>query len=59
MQITEDIFSISEDLQNIIQEDMENQAHYIQVLLANELNRCQRKENQLVKEYIKTIQNTY
>ena len=38
---------------------MENQAHYIQVLLANKLNRCKRKQNQLVEEHIKTIQNTY
>ena len=29
IQIVEDIFSISEDLQNIIQEDIENQIYYI------------------------------
>ena len=59
MQIAGDIFSILEDLQNIIQENIENQAHHIQVLLANKLDRCKGKENQLVEEYIKTIQNTY
>ena len=59
MQIAGDIFSILEDLQNIIQENIENQAHHIQVLLADKLDRCKGKENQLVEEYIKTIQNTY
>ena len=53
------MFSILEDLQNIIQENIENQAHHIQVLLADKLDRCKGKENQLVEEYIKTIQNTY
>jgi len=45
VQIAEDIFSISEDLQNIIQEDIENQAHYIQALLATELDKCKGKGN--------------
>jgi len=39
MQTAGDIFSILEDLQNIIQGDIENQVHHIQVLLADELNR--------------------
>ena len=33
-----DIFSISEDLQNIMQSNMENQAYHIQKLLADELD---------------------
>ena len=45
IQIAEDIFNISKDLQNIIQGDMENQAHHIQTLLANELDKCKGKEN--------------
>jgi len=59
MQIAGDIFSILEDLQNIIQENIENQVHHIRVLLADKLDKCKGKENQLVEEYIKTIQNTY
>jgi len=58
MQIAGDMFSILEDLQNIIQENIENQAHHIQALLADKLDRCKGKENQLVEEYIKTVQNT-
>jgi len=38
IQTVEDIFSISEDLQNIIQGDIENQIYYIQTLLADKLN---------------------
>jgi len=38
IQIVEDTFSISEDLQNIIQEDIENQIYYIQTLLADKLD---------------------
>ena len=54
-----DIFSISKDLQNIIQEDIENQACYIQSLLADKLDRCKEKRNTHTNEYIKEIQNTY
>ena len=43
MQTAGDIFSISEDLQNIIQSDMENQAYHIQKLLADELCNCKEK----------------
>ena len=37
-QIGGNIYSIPEELWNIICEEMECQAHYIQVLLADELN---------------------
>ena len=40
-----DIFSISDNLQNIIQGDMESQAHHIQALLTNELDICKGKGN--------------
>ena len=54
-----DIFSMLENLWNIIQEDIENQVYHIQVLLANELDRYKGKGNYLVEKYIKTIQNAY
>ena len=38
-----DIFSILEDLHNIIQEDMKNQAHHIQALLADKLDKYKGK----------------
>jgi len=38
MQIDGDIYIFSEDLQNIIYKNMENQAYYIQILLADELD---------------------
>lgn len=38
---------------------MKNQVYYIQLLLADELNRCKGKENSLADDHIKTIQNTY
>jgi len=38
---------------------MENQVHHIQVLLADKLDKYKEKENQLIEEYIKTIQNVY
>ena len=44
-QTTRNIFSILENLWNIIQENMENQAYHIQALLANELDICKGKEN--------------
>ena len=59
MQIAKDIFSILEDLWDIIQGNIENQAHYIQVLLADEFDKYKGKENQLVEKHIKTIQNAY
>ena len=54
-----DIFSISEDLQNIIQSDMKNPVYYIQKLLVNELDSCKGKENEYTKEQIKEIQDMY
>ena len=55
MQIAKDIFSISKDLQNIIQENIEKQSHYIQTLLANELDRCKGKGNSYTNNHIKEI----
>ena len=43
IQIVGNIFSISEDLQNIVQSDMENQVHHIQVLLVDKLDNCKGK----------------
>jgi len=59
MQIAEDIFNISEDLQNIIQSDIENQAYYIQKLLADELDNCKGKGNKYAEKHIKKIQDAY
>ena len=59
MQMARDIFSILENLWNIIQGNIENQAHYIQILLADKLDRYKRKGNSQVDNYIKTIQNVY
>jgi len=53
------IISISEDLQNIIQGDMENQAYYIQTLLANEFDRYKGKGNSYIDNHIKEIQDIY
>ena len=58
-QNTGDIFSISQNLQNIIQGDMENQVYHIQTLLANKLDRCKGKGNAYAEEHIKEIQNIY
>ena len=51
-QTTRDIFSISEDLQNIIQSNMENQAYHIQALLVDKLDECKEKGNKYAKAYI-------
>ena len=59
IQTAGDIFSISEDLWDIIQGNMENQVYYIQSLLANELNRCKGKGNSYTDNHIKEIQNIY
>ena len=58
-QNTGNIFSISQDLQNIIQENMKNQVYHIQTLLANELDKYKGRGNAYAKEYIKEIQDTY
>ena len=54
-QIAGDIFSISKDLQNVVQSDMENQAYHIQKLLVDKLDSCKEKENKYTKEHIKEI----
>jgi len=38
---------------------MENQAHHIQFLLTNELDRCKGKGNSQVNSHIKEIQDIY
>jgi len=38
---------------------MEKQAHYIQALLVDELERCRGKENKQVEAHIKEIQEVY
>ena len=53
------IFSISEDLWNIIQSDMENQVYHIQALLVDELDNYKGKENKYAEAYIKEIQDAY
>ena len=50
-----DIFSISEDLQNIIQGDMKNKAYHIQALLADKLDKCKGRENTQADKHIQTI----
>ena len=52
MQTEGDIFSISENLWNIVQEE---KVHHIQVLLADKLNWYKEKGNQYIEEYIKII----
>jgi len=59
IQTREDIFSISEELQNIIQGEIEKQAYHIQVLLADKLNQCKCKKNKRIEKYIKMIQEAY
>ena len=54
-QMAENIFSILEGLQSIIQEDMETQAYHTQVLLADELDKCKGKENTYANNYIREI----
>ena len=59
IQTVRDIFSILQDSQNIIQSNMENQVHHIQMLLADELDNCKGKGNTYADEHIKEIQNIY
>ena len=54
-----DILSISEDLQDIIQGNIENQVYHIQSLLADELDRCKSKGNSYADNHIKKIQVIY
>ena len=53
------IFSISEELWSIIQEDIETQAYHTQTLLANELDKCKGKGNAYANSHIKEIQDVY
>ena len=55
MQIGRNIYSISEELRYVIYGNMEWQAHYIQVLLANELDQCKGKEIEAVDKHIKVL----
>ena len=55
IQIGRDIYSISEELRITIYGDIEQQAHHIQVLLANELDWYKEKEEEKVNEHIKTL----
>ena len=53
------IFSISEDLQNMVKSDIKNQAYQVQRMLADELDSCRRRENTYVDKNIKEIQELY
>ena len=53
------IFSITEDLQNIVQSNMENQVYYIQKLLVDKLDKYKGKGNNYTEEHIKEIQDVY
>ena len=61
IQIASNIFSISEDLQDIIQGNMKTQVYHIQSLLANKLDRYKGKRKflyrQLYKGNTRCIQN--
>ena len=59
MQTVGDIFSISENLQNIVQSNIENQAYHIQRLLVDKLDNCKGKENDYAERHMKEIQNAY
>ena len=59
IQTVADIFSILENLCNIIQSDMENQVYHIQQLLVDKLDNCKGKGNKYAEEHIKKIQDTY
>ena len=58
-QIGEDIYSITNNLQNIVYRDMEKQAYQIQILLTDKLDQYKGKGDKQVEEYIKIIQETY
>lgn len=59
MQIWEDIYSILEKLHTIIHRDIKRQAHHIQVLLADTLDKYKGREVDMVNEHIKTLQEVY
>ena len=52
---TANIFSISEDLQNLVQSNIENRVYQVQRMLADELDKYKRRENDYVNENIKEI----
>lgn len=52
---TANIFSISEDLQNLVQSNIENKVYQVQRMLADELDKYKRRENDYVNENIKEI----
>ena len=56
---TTNIFSISEDLQSLIQSDIKNRTYQVQRLLADELDKYKRRRNDYVDENIKEIQELY
>ena len=56
---TMNIFSISEDLQSLVQSDMKNRVYQIQRMLANKLDSCKERENKYVDNNIKKIQELY
>jgi len=49
------IYSILEELYTVIHGDMEKQAHYIQVLLADELDQHKEREVKIVNKHVKTL----
>ena len=53
------IFSISENLQSLVQSDIENRVYQIQRILADELDSCKERENKYVDNNIKEIQELY
>ena len=53
------IFSIPEDLWNLVQSDIENRAYHVQILLADELNEYKGRRNNYMNENIKEIQELY
>ena len=56
---TANIFSIPEDLWNLVQSDIENRAYHVQILLADELNEYKGRRNNYMNENIKKIQELY
>ena len=59
MQIGGDIYSILEELCNIIHRDIERQALHIQVSLADKLDQYKGKRVEIVNEHIKILQEAY
>ena len=53
VQISRDIYSIFKKLKNIIHRDIKQQAYYIQVSLANELDQYKGKEEEAIDKHIK------